>query len=213
MRFHLIVIPIFYINSNLLFSQVLTSTAEQPRPILLLKADCRSIILQPKLSLEYLFVKKISLEIGACKFWSGQKIHQEDALSEIFGFSIIGIGPSKVFDIFSDIKYSYRNGLYWGIGYLYRYSYFNNVKYGAEVSEYKYQYYKQSEKSYSNFLRLTIGAHMKVQNKNIYINPYLATMYGNSNIHFQIDTTGGNPQNYSYHAVKPAFEDAIDHSL
>jgi hypothetical protein len=195
------IIILFFIQGNLLFSQTakdssrLTQTI--PQPLFLLKVDLRSVMLQPKLSCELFATKRLSIEIGACYFWTGQKVYQQDFYQQGMLTSLLGIGPSKGNDIFSDIKYSKDNGTYFGIGYFYRYSHFSDKHLTADVGDRAYQYYNQSENAYSNYLRLTAGFHRKLKNKNIYVNPYAALMIGRTNFHLTIDTTGGEPVNYS----------------
>jgi outer membrane autotransporter protein len=80
------------------------------------------------------------------------------------------------------------------MGYLYRYSYFNNIKEESDGNE----YFQQSENAHSNFIRLTVGAHFKFRTKNLYINPYVATMYGYTRIKLEVDTSGGSTKNYDH---------------
>ena len=89
MRIRDFIFIVFIIYRNLLFSQTAKDTtsikkkepiltplkkAEQ-RPFFLLKVDTRAIILQPKISFEFSFSKKISLETGGSYFWTGERIH------------------------------------------------------------------------------------------------------------------------------------------
>ena len=188
-------ILLFFINGNLLLAQ--NEKGIEPRPNLLIKADLRSLKLQPKLSFEYFFKEKLSWELGASYFWSGQQIHFEDFYQQGMGYAFFGVGPSKGQDIFSDLKYSTQTGFYLGIGYLYRYSHFVDKHYEADVGNKAYQYYNQSETAYSNFVRFTLGSHRKLKNKNIYVNPYASIMIGNTNLKLKIDTLGGEPLYYS----------------
>ena len=158
---------------------------------------CNNSNISTPLSFEYFFSKRFSLEAGGRYFWRGTKIYEEDFYQQGMGTEFLGIGPSKGYDIFSDIKYSWKNGTYLGLGYMYRYSYFKNKHMWADVGDTQYQYYNQSETAYSNCVRLTFGAYLKLKNKNIYINPYASLMIGQTQLQLQIDTTGGKPANYS----------------
>ncbi len=171
-------------------------------PTLLLKADVRSLELQPKLSLEYFFSKKISLEAGYCYFWTGQKMHFEDFYQQGMLVALLGIGQAKGNDVYSDLKCFYNSRAYIGLGYMYRYSHFKNIQQTADVGDREYQYYEQSEIAYSNFVRLTAGAYYKIKNRNLYLNPYISTMIGATDLQLRIDTTGGKPANYD-REVKP----------
>ncbi|MCW3083949.1 MAG: hypothetical protein JWP12_1315 [Bacteroidetes bacterium] len=204
MRTRNLVTLLFFISGNFLFSQApnAANAVKVTGPHLLLKADVRSLELQPKLSLEYFFTKKISLEAGYCYFWTGQKMHFEDFYQQGMVAALFGLGPAKGNDIFSDWKYSFNNGLYLGLGYMYRYSWFTNKHQEADVGENSYQYYNQSETAHSSFVRLTLGGHYKIKNRNLYLNPYISTMIGNTDLQLRIDTTGGKPANYS-RDVKP----------
>lgn len=206
------IIIVFFLAAGSCFSQndhdtFFFSETEQ-RQHLLLKADCRSLMLQPKLSFEYFFNKRLSLELGASYFWTGQKMHYENFYEQGMFAALIGIGPAKGSDIFTDFKYLFRDGVYVGLGYLYRNSYFTNKHYEADVGNNQYQYYNQSEISYSNFARFTVGQFIKLNDKGLYINPYAAIMIGRTQLQLQIDTTGGKPANYNKD-VKPVNENTI----
>ena len=117
---HFLII-IFFISGNVLFSQ--TRKNDDNSPKFLLKTNCRGLFLQPSLSAEYFFTEKLSLNIGASYFWTGRKIYGQtegDRMGQFF----LNTGPSKGYDIFSDINYTLENRIYFGLGYMYRYSYF-----------------------------------------------------------------------------------------
>ncbi len=196
MKIKNLILLVFFLNTIYFFAQVNESKKKDELKVLL-KTDARAILLQPGISIEYFFIKKLSIDVGASYLWSGQKIYA-DQLGDRFGYTLLGIGPSRGHQLYSDLKFNFRNGVYIGLGYFYRYSYYKNKPFINELSQDNYQNYRQSEDAYSNMIRFTWGGHYNIKN-NVYANPYVALMIGNSNIQVDIDTTSAK----SYVNYKP----------
>ncbi len=191
-----ILIILFLVSGNMLLSATKEDTTQtEQNQRIFLKTSCRAFFLQPSFSAEYFFIPNLSLNTGFTYFWTGRMIYGDD-LGDRMSYWMFNTGPSKGYDVFADINYTFENGTYLGLGYMYRDSHFNNKKLSIELSEYEYQYYYQTEAAQTNAIRITVGNNFRIKNSNFYLNPYLSNIIGFSNGSVKIDTAG--QTNYTY---------------
>jgi hypothetical protein len=182
---------LFLVSGNLISAQDNNLEISRPMPGSLLKVDGRALLLQPKISYEFFLSKRLSLEGGACYFWTGFKTY---FTIDPIGSGLFGVGPAKGYYLVTDLKYYNSHGFYLGLGYCYRYSHFSDRPTYNELEENVYQKLMQSEKAYSNYICFTAGwnegrKRINYNKKKIYINPYVTFMIGPSHLHLKLDTT------------------------